>query len=75
MTKQNKRLRKKNPVKRMVWHIICVGLEYLTSHLNKAEQKKGKFGNICKLRMLRILLTSHLKEDDIFYLDRALQVI
>ena len=61
----------------MVWHIICVGLEYLTSHLNKAEQKKGKgrFSNICKLCVLRLLLPSHLKEYDIFYLDRAPQMI
>ena len=29
---------------------------------------KGWFSNICKLRMLRILLTSHLKEVDSVYL-------
>ena len=42
MTKHKQKAEQKNPEKRMVWHIICVGLEYLTSHLNKAEQKKGQ---------------------------------
>ena len=35
---------------------------------------KGWFSNICKLRMLRILLTSHLKEVDSVYLDQTLQM-